>query len=357
VSASVAGPVSIAAYAAAFAIAAVCSLTLTYAVRGRARTIGLFDWPERIGLAGMRPRVDTPRAGIPRIGGVAVTVAVLATMCATIPYLVGGHWRDTRGLIVLLVGGVAMHLVGLTDDLRPLRARSKFLLQIIVASLVCAAGIRLTALSVPGVGVVSLSEPLGAALTVAWLVAITNAINLIDGLDGLAGGATVFALMGLFIFARVMGRADAALMSMALAGATVGFLYFNFYPATIFLGDSGSLFLGFMLGGVGLLCVQAGGSPAPAGMWAAAPIVVLGLPLIDTSLAVARRLAGGRPIFSPDRGHIHHQLLDRFLARGYSPRTAVLTLYVLCALFALCGMGLVAAAPAARTAATEVSAR
>jgi UDP-GlcNAc:undecaprenyl-phosphate GlcNAc-1-phosphate transferase len=345
------GAVPIAAYAAAFAMAGLSSLSLTVFVRHRARVAGLFDWHDgsdgRLGRC-VRPRVDVPRAGIPRVGGVAVTVAVLATMCAAVPLLVrGSGWRGGgNGLAVLLAGGVAMHLVGLADDFRPLAARWKFLLQVAVALLVCGAGVRLTTLQLPWVGLVKIGIPLSTALTVAWLVGMTNALNLIDGLDGLASGVALFALAALFIFARANGRPDAALMSIALAGATLGFLYFNFYPATIFLGDSGSLFLGFMLGGVGLLSSQAAAGP-PA-MACAVPIVVLGLPLLDTSLAVARRLAQRRPIFSGDRAHIHHRLLDRLLARGHSPRTAVLALYAMCAMFALCGMWLVAGpAPAA----------
>jgi UDP-GlcNAc:undecaprenyl-phosphate GlcNAc-1-phosphate transferase len=348
------GAVPVTAYAAAFAMAGLSSLSLTVFVRHRARVAGLFDWQEGSGGRGgrfARPRVDVPRAGIPRVGGVAVTIAVLATMCAAAPWLMvrrPGWGAGGSGLAVLLAGGVGMHLVGLADDFRPLAARWKFALQVGVALLVCGAGVRLTTLQLPGFGLVHVGVALSTVLTVAWLVGMTNALNLIDGLDGLASGAALFALAALFIFARANGRPDAALMSIALAGATLGFLRFNFYPATIFLGDSGSLFLGFMLGGVGLLSTQAAASAAPTAMACAVPIVVLGLPLLDTSLAVARRLAQRRPIFSGDRAHIHHRLLDRLLARGHSPRTAVLALYALCAVFALCGMWLVAdAAPAA----------
>ncbi len=344
----IAGAVPLTAYVAAFAMAGLSSLSLTVFVRHRARVAGLFDWHDGGDTQGgrfVRPRFDVPRAGIPRVGGVAVTIAVLATMCAAAPLLLvrGPGWRGGgNGLAVLLAGGVAMHLVGLADDFRPLAARWKFLVQVAVALLVCGAGVRLTALYLPGVGIVDVGVTLSTVLTVAWLVGMTNALNLIDGLDGLASGAALFALAALFIFARANGRPDAALMSIALAGATMGFLYFNFYPATIFLGDSGSLFLGFMLGGVGLLSTQAAAASAPTAVACAVPIVVLGLPLLDTSLAVARRVAQGRPIFSGDRAHIHHRLLDRLLARGHSPRTAVLTLYALCAMLALCGMWLVA---------------
>jgi UDP-GlcNAc:undecaprenyl-phosphate GlcNAc-1-phosphate transferase len=352
---SFARPVPVARYAGTFGLALAASVALTQMVRRRAVAAGLFDWPDGGGLRSRRPRVDVPRAGIPRIGGVAIAVAVLGAL------VIGGHGmagtRDawaSRDLVVLLGGGLGMHAIGLADDLRPLRARWKFVAQLLVATLVWAAGLRLAVVGLPGAGVVALPHVWSLIATVVWLVAITNAINLLDGLDGLAAGATACAAIALCLVAHANRHPDAVLASVAVAGAAIGFLYFNFYPATIFLGDSGSLFLGFMLGGIGMLGTQAAGAGAPAAMAGAALVVVLGLPVLDTSLAVLRRLVRGRPIFAPDREHIHHRLLDQLLARGYSPRVAVLTLYAVCVVLALCGMWLVSS-PAAGSAATIVA--
>jgi hypothetical protein len=188
-------------------------------------------------------------------------------------------------------------------------------------------------LTLPFVGVVELGTFAGLLFTVVWLVGITNAFNLIDGLDGLAAGAALFALTTMFVVAIANGRYDAALATLTLAGATLGFLYYNFHPATIFLGDSGSLFLGFMLAGIGVLSAQ----KSPTVVAVAIPVVSLGLPVLDTLIAITRRFLRRQPIFAADRGHIHHRLL----LRGYSPRTVVLSLYGVCALLALAAMMLV----------------
>ncbi|HEX2780564.1 MAG TPA: MraY family glycosyltransferase, partial [Gemmatimonadaceae bacterium] len=164
-------------------------------------------------------------------------------------------------------------------------------------------------------------------------VGITNAFNLIDGLDGLASGAALFALTTMFVVALINGQPGAALVTLAVAGAALGFLRYNFHPATIFLGDSGSLFLGFMLAGIGAISSQKGSTVVAI----AIPLVSLGLPVLDTSLAIARRFLRGQPIFSADRGHIHHRLLGL----GHSPRKVALLMYAGCAVLALGGMLLV----------------
>ena len=195
------------------------------------------------------------------------------------------------------------------------------------------AGLRVTTLSLPFVGTVELGVVVGMLFTVIWFVGITNAFNLIDGLDGLAAGAALFALTTMFVVASFNGLIGAAAVTIILAGATVGFLCFNFHPASIFLGDSGSLFLGFMLAGIGLL----GSQKSPTVIAVAIPIVSLGLPVLDTTLAVLRRFLRGQPIFTADRAHIHHRLLSL----GHSPRNVALLLYGACALLGLGGMLLV----------------
>ena len=307
-------------------VVAVCSsAALTFVVREFARRAGLVDpCDER------KVHVNP----VPRIGGVAIVLAGGLALAATVA-IFGTHVvaANGRGLATVIGGALAVHVVGLIDDIRPMRARWKFLAQVVIACGVFFAGLRVTTLSLPFVGTVELGLVVGMLFTVIWFVGITNAFNLIDGLDGLAAGAALFALTTMFVVASLNGLIGAATVTIILAGATVGFLCFNFHPASIFLGDSGSLFLGFMLAGIGLL----GSQKSPTVIAVAIPIVSLGLPVLDTTLAVLRRFLRGQPIFTADRAHIHHRLLSL----GHSPRNVALLLYGACALLGLGGMLLV----------------
>lgn len=312
-------------YIAGFGTALAASLVATYAVRERARRSQLFD--------GCEER-KVHRGEIPRLGGVGVFVASavgLSVAFALYGADVLGTWAT--GLPIVLGGAAAVHFLGLFDDLYDIRARYKLLAQIAIALCVYFAGIRVTTISLPFVGITPLSPAVGMLFTVLWLVGITNAFNLIDGLDGLASGAAMFALTTMFVVASINGQDGAALVTIILAGATLGFLVYNFPPASIFLGDSGSLFIGFMLAGVGLLSSQKSQTVVAV----AIPVVSLGLPVLDTSLSILRRFLRGQPIFSADRGHIHHRLL----MLGHSPRRAALLLYGACAFLALGAMLLV----------------
>lgn len=306
-------------------VAACSSAALTFVVREFARRAGLVD-PCSERKVHVHP--------VPRIGGVAIVLAVAVTMTA-LTALFGQDViaANGRGMATVIGGALAVHIVGLIDDVRPMRARWKFLAQVVIACAVYAAGLRVTTLSLPFVGVLELGNLIGMLFTVLWLVGITNAFNLIDGLDGLAAGAALFALTTMFVVASLNGLVGAATVTIILAGATAGFLFFNFHPASIFLGDSGSLFVGFMLAGIGLL----GSQKSPTVIAVAIPIVSLGLPVLDTTLAVARRFLRGQPIFTADRAHIHHRLLSL----GHSPRRVALLLYSACALLGLGGMMLV----------------
>jgi UDP-GlcNAc:undecaprenyl-phosphate GlcNAc-1-phosphate transferase len=306
-------------------VAACSSAALTFVVREFARRAGLVD-PCNERKVHVNP--------VPRIGGVAIVLAVAVTMTAIMALYGQRPIAETgRGLATVIGGALAVHIVGLIDDVRPMRARWKFLAQVVIACGVFIAGVRVSTLSLPFVGVVELGGVIGMLFTVVWFVGITNAFNLIDGLDGLAAGAALFALTTMFVVASLNGLVGAATVTIILAGATAGFLFFNFHPASIFLGDSGSLFLGFMLAGIGLL----GSQKSPTVIAVAIPIVSLGLPVLDTTLAVARRFLRGQPIFTADRAHIHHRLLSL----GHSPRRVALLLYSACALLGLSGMLLV----------------
>ena len=168
---------------------------------------------------------------------------------------------------------------------------------------------------------------LGLAITTYWVLLITNAFNLIDGLDGLAAGSAFFSTIVMFVISLLRGNFAVSLITIALAGAVLGFLRFNFNPATIFLGDSGSLFVGFLLSAVAV----AGSQKATTTVAVTIPVIAFGLPILDVTLAVVRRFLGGRPLFAGDSDHIHHKLLKR----GFSQRGAVLTLYGITAAFGL----------------------
>ena len=318
-------PQSIAIYVGGFALALLSALLLTYLVRQRARRAGLFD------------PVDSRKlhtAQIPRVGGVAIFWSVMLVLGVLVAFSdTGNMLLATPGLVVILAGAACIHALGLWDDLRPMRARYKFVVQILIAIGVHYAGVQVTSLALPIAGVVEFGPVASLLFTVIWLVGITNAFNLIDGLDGLASGAALFAMTTMFVVAIINGQPGAATVTLVLAGATLAFLFYNFHPASIFLGDSGSLFLGFMLAGVGLLSSQKSQTVVAV----AIPIVSLGLPVLDTALAIVRRFLRGQPIFSADRGHIHHRLLSL----GHSPRKVALLLYGGCAILALGGMLLV----------------
>ena len=301
-----------------FASALLAALLLTPVVLRVSRTLGLYDQP------GER-RVHT--APTPRLGGIAVFAATVAA--AGVAALVTGFGTDPGLLVGTALGALVMFAAGLWDDLRGLAPRQKLLAQLLAASVVCLFGFRIGAVSLGGEPH-HLSAALGVPLTILWIVGITNAFNLIDGLDGLATGIAIVALGTTLSIAVLLGRGDVAFLAAALLGALFGFLRYNFNPARIFLGDSGSLFVGFMLA---VLSVS-GATKSSTAVLAIVPLFALALPLLDTLLAVARRWLRGISFSTADGRHIHHRLL----ARGLTPRRAALVLYVAAA--ALAGIAL-----------------
>ena len=218
-------------------------------------------------------------------------------------------------------------LVGVVDDVRGMRALVKLSLQVATATVAWWLGLSIDRLHLPW-GIVELGI-LSLPITVAWIVGVINAVNLIDGLDGLASGVVLTALGAFGLLAAVDGVDPTLPLIAATAGAAVGFLAYNLHPASIIMGDTGSMFLGFVVAAIGISLTQDG--VHPVNPWV--PIVALGVPILDTAWAIVRRTARGEPFFVADRGHIHHQLLRR----GLSQRDAMLILTA-----ASAGLGVVA---------------
>jgi len=268
---------------------------------------------------------------IPRLGGIglafawAVPVVALALHDPLVMRALEGQWLQ---IFTVVGGGAAICTVGALDDVRGLRSLHKLAAQVTVAVVAFACGFQIQAIQLPLFGTL----PMGVfalPVTVFWIVGVTNAVNLIDGLDGLAAGVTFFAAFTSFVIASISGSVFVALTMAALMGALVGFLFFNFNPARIFMGDSGSYFLGFVLATTAL----AGGGlqqKASTAVSLLVPVLALGVPIFDTFFSMFRRVLERRPIFSADRGHVHHRLLDL----GLTHRRAVVFLYGISSLLA-----------------------
>jgi len=271
---------------------------------------------------------------VPRLGGLAVYAAFVAAVIVGLPVersihvAVGAHQilvvipyapAIDRPIIGLLLGATLITLIGAIDDARGISPLAKFLGQLLSAALLLPFGVGMDVLTNPLGGMVFVG-PLGAVVTVVWLVALCNVMNLIDGVDGLAAGIATIAAATVLIASYLRGDVGTAILAAALMGATLGFLPFNFNPARIFLGDTGSMLLGYLLGGLSVL----GTYKSYTALSLLVPLAALGVPVADTALAIARRWRHGQPIFQADTGHLHHHLLRR----GLSQRQTVGVLYL-----------------------------
>ena len=271
---------------------------------------------------------------IPRTGGLAIMAAMLAMVVPvlTLDNTIGESFRHIQLQVIgLLVGGCLMFALGLVDDIYGLRARTKLCGQIVLAAGLCGLGVRIEEITLPGSFTVEFGW-LSWPLTMLWIVGVTNALNLIDGLDGLAAGIAAIACAVIAMLAVLTGQPVMAVLMLALLGSLCGFLVFNFNPARIFMGDCGSLFLGFTLGGASVLCAMK--TATVVGL--AIPVLAMGIPIFDMLFSMLRRMLARRSPFAPDRGHIHHRLLDLGLSHG----RAVIALYTVTALVAALGMSL-----------------
>jgi len=310
-------------YGLVYLLTALVAVILTPAVARLARALKIVD----------RPGVRKVHAeAVPRLGGAAVAISIAAGICIALMLDgdAGAAIRASLGQVAaLFVAALFICLIGLIDDIRPLSARTKLLAQIIAATAVCAFGIRIEQIGMKNLFVWRFGW-LSWPLTVFWIISITNAMNLIDGLDGLAAGISAITCAVIGLFAWYTGRAAMVVLAAVMLGSLTGFLFFNFNPAKIFLGDSGSMFLGFFLATSSVMFATK--SAALTAM--AVPTLALGVPILDTITSIVRRTANRRSPFQSDRGHIHHRLIEA----GMKQRHAVILIYLVTAASAGIGM-------------------
>lgn len=304
-----------------FLLAFIVAFTATPFVKKLAYKIGAVDVPRD-----SRRMHKTPKA---RLGGLAIFLAFLVSVSifTTLP----------RSVLGIILGAVIIVVLGIFDDISPLSAKFKFCVQSVAAVVPVLFGVVIERISVPTFinpdGVIELGF-WGFPLTVLWIVAVTNALNLIDGLDGLAIGVATISSITLLCISLILGNSLVVILTAALSGACLGFFPYNFNPAKLFMGDTGALFLGYALSTISVLGLFKG----YAIISVAVPILILALPIFDTSFAILRRLKNHQPIMAPDRGHLHHKLIDS----GLSQKQAVSVIYTMCIILCLFAVFLLA---------------
>ena len=315
-------------YVGVFVASAATSAALTPLVRRVAIRFGFIDRPSE---RKVHPKPTPTGGGVAVLVGVTVGLGVAFLMPTFRP-----AFRESSELQGALLACIVVTAVGLIDDVRGLSVPAKLAGQILAGGLLVLSGVQLLFVWFPSQGTVVIGSDLGVPLTVAWVLLMVNSVNLIDGLDGLAAGILVIASAAFFIYlyagptpAFIQPNPPAALLCAVAAGAALGFLPYNFYPARIFMGDSGSMLLGVLLAaatisGVGQNVQPSGGDIAAFSIPILIPLIVLAVPLSDVALAVVRRLRRGRPVFAPDKEHIHYQLQEI----GHTHRRAVLIMYL-----------------------------
>ena len=289
-------------YVVPFVIALVVSYALTPSVKKLAIKIGAVDRPNA-------RKVHTHV--IPRLGGLAIYIGFMAAVLFCVPL--------QHELVGMLLGCTAIVAVGIWDDICNIPAKVKLVGQILAACIPIAFGIQIEWLTNPFGDIIVLPELIAIPVTIFWIIGFTNTVNLIDGLDGLAAGVAFIASISMFLLAYNLNQFLPALVIVSMAGAALGFLQYNFNPAKIFMGDTGSMLLGYTPSVAAVL----GLVKTAATVALVVPIIALGLPILDTTFAIIRRKMSGVPIFQPDKGHLHHRLL----ALGMTQKQAVLIMY------------------------------
>ncbi|OON98105.1 MAG: undecaprenyl-phosphate alpha-N-acetylglucosaminyl 1-phosphate transferase [Epulopiscium sp. Nele67-Bin005] len=308
-----------------YVIAFIMSFVIAYCMTPVSKKIAF-----KVGAVAQPRKRDMHSEPIPRMGGIAIVSGVMITLLLLYPNITTLDTTQTFGIIA---GGLIIFILGVCDDIFELGSKLKLTIQIIASLVVALSGVQIEFIGIPFFDEIGLLDTLTVPVTVIWIVGVTNAVNLIDGLDGLAAGVSSIASICLMILSINSGYPIAVFLTATLAGACLGFLPYNFNPASIFMGDTGSTFLGFMLAVtsiLGLLKTYTLGTIFVA-------ILILGLPIFDTAFAIIRRFLAGKPIMSPDRGHLHHRLVDR----GYTHKHAVVTLYGVSGIFGLSAIAFV----------------
>ncbi len=302
-------------YIAAFASAFAISLASTPYAKKISIKVGAIDYPKSRGMH---------KEPIPRMGGIAIVISFLLTTGVIVPFV---QYLQTVQFAGFIIGAVIIAMTGILDDVYSLKPRTKLALQIVASLVVIFTGTKIDFVTWP---FLTQFEALSGPITLVWIIGITNAVNLIDGLDGLAAGVSSISALCLMVLCIMTPNQLAVVLAATLAGSCFGFLPRNFSPAELFMGDTGALFLGYVLAVsslIGLFKGYAILSVVIAGL-------VLALPIFDTVFAMVRRAASGKPIMTADRGHLHHRLVDA----GYSHQKAVVILYglsIVCGIVAI----------------------
>jgi UDP-GlcNAc:undecaprenyl-phosphate/decaprenyl-phosphate GlcNAc-1-phosphate transferase len=260
------------------------------------------------------------KSALPRLGGIAIAISFFFSVGVGYSFLDLKQISKTEPFVGLCIGAAIIALVGIWDDIRGLNASKKFIGQIAAVLATIPFGFIIRDLNIPFAGIVDVGNILGTVLSIFWVTGIINTINLIDGIDGLAGMITISILGALFIISVLTGQVQMAFACVVLAGAVIGFLRYNFHPATIFMGDCGSMFLGFITALISIKILFQ--NPAIEAS-STVPVLLFGLPIMNTAWAILRRIRKGRSPFAPDLGHIHNRLLNL----GLSQRLVVFILF------------------------------
>lgn len=306
-------------YILTFIIAFIITMLITPLSKKLAIKVGAIDYPKKLGVH------NKP---MPLAGGSAIVISFIVTSCTVVPFMEGFISLEFFGLII---GSIIITMVGFLDDIYQLSPKIRIFFQLLAALIVVFSGTTIEWLSWPWAssGAVYLGS-IGNIFTVLWIIGLTNAVNFLDGLDGLAAGVASIAAISFMVISFIFGSPAIVVLGAILAGACLGFLPHNFNPATIFMGDTGSTFLGFVLA---VISIQ-GATKSYTAITIIVGIIVLGLPIFDTSFAIIRRLASKKSITQGDRGHVHHRLVDK----GISHKRAVLVLYAVSGGFGIAGI-------------------
>lgn len=298
----------------AFLVALGVAFFVTPLTKKMAMKLGVYDKPDAR---------KVHKGAMTRLGGLGIYLGFLAGL------LVYGDF--SRSFVGLLISSSMVVAVGFYDDIKGITPKMKLLGQVAAAIVLIGFDVRLEFLTNPFNGNLIDLGFWGLPITLFWLIGVSNAVNLIDGLDGLAGGISAIAALSLAVVSLAKGFYGSGAIALVLVGSLIGFLRYNFHPAQLFMGDCGALFLGFVLGALSILGLSEGTTVIALFI----PIMVLGIPILDTFFAIIRRYKNNKPIFEADKGHLHHRLLAMGVDHKYTVLFIYAVTFILCALAVL----------------------